>query len=152
MSADKVIDLKREPKRRIDHFRKRCVENAKSRKQFYRSFLIDQDHIIARGADQNSSLRAAIQPMHIAAIILSGRVDYAASRSDPPVEIAIDGTFRNFKYVEFMTTKGIAEIEIPRLQVRVVLRDGRIKIAVVTVYPLKVKEDLGIPEIDYEIW
>lgn len=49
--SGKLIDLKREPKKRIDHFRKRCMDLAKSRKQFYRSFLIDQDHIVVRGAD-----------------------------------------------------------------------------------------------------
>ena len=150
--AGSVIDLKREPKRRIDHFRKKCIEIAKSRKQFYRGFLIDQDHIVVRGADQNSSLRTSIQPVHIASVIVHGRTNYNTCNADHPVEIAVDGAFKNFKYVEFMNTEGITEIVIPRLQVRVVLREGRVKIAIVTVYAKQDKIDLDIPEVDDEIW
>jgi len=150
--SGKLIDLKREPKKRIDHFRKRCIDLAKSRKQFHRSFLIDQDHIVVRGADQNSSLRTSIQPIHIAAVILQGRTFYPTCNADQPVEVVIDGAFKNFRYVEFMSTQGITEIEIPRLQIRVVLRDGRVRIAVVTVYPIQDPVDLDIPEVDDEIW
>ncbi len=148
----RLIDLKREPKKRIDHFRKRCVELAKSRKQFYRSFLIDQDHIVVRGAQQNSSLRTSIQPIHIAAVIVHGRTYYPTCNADHPIEVAIDGAFKNFKYVEFMATQGITEVEVPRLQVRVVLRDGKVKIAIVTVYSMQDKMDLEIPEVSDEIW
>lgn len=85
-------------------------------------------------------------------MILQGRTFYPTCNAENPIEVAIDGAFTNFRYVEFMSTQGITEIEIPRLQIRVVLRDGRVRIAVVTVYPIQDPVDLEIPEVDDEIW
>ena len=150
----RVVDVNRMAQKRIDAFRAKCINFAKTRGQFQKSFSINQDHIISRGAQQNSSLRSAIEPMHIAAVILGGKTNYATCRDKHPAEIAVDGILVNFKYVEFMTTQAISEITIPKLLLRVVLRDGSKTIAVVTVHPMQDKliSTNDVPEVTYEIW
>lgn len=148
----KLIDLRRENRRRITLFKEKCAKLAASRKQFHKHFLINQDHIVIRGAQQNSSLRSAIEPQHIAAVIIHGRINYETSNDDHPIEVAIDGAFKNFRYVEFSTTQVSAEICIPRLQIRVVLREGRVKVLVVTVHSMQEAIDETLPEVNYEIW
>jgi hypothetical protein len=148
-----VIELKRESQRRLEKFHRKCRELACSRASFRRSFAIDQDHIVVRGAEQNSSLRAGIEPQHIAAVIIGGRLNLPTCRDSYPMMLAIDAVFRDFSYVEFQTTSPSSTIRIDRLQIRVVLRDQRIKIAVVTVHPNQDKVDLSMPEVDHEnVW
>jgi len=148
----KIFEIKRESKRRIDLFKDRCAKLASTRVQFYRHFSINQDHIVIRGVEQNSSLRQAIEPIHVAAVIIHGRVNYGTCQDFNPMKIAIDGVFRGFRYVEFHTTRPAAEIVIPRLQIRIVLRDEGVKIVVVTVHSMQDIEDETLPEVNYEIW
>jgi hypothetical protein len=148
-----VIELKRGNQRRLEKFHRRCQELARSRVSFRRSFAIDQDHIVVRGAEQNSSLRAAMEPQHIAAVVMGGRLNLPTCRDSHPMMLAIDAVFRDFCYVEFQTSAPSTTIRIDRLQIRVVLRDQRIKIAVVTVHPNQDKVDLSMPEVDHEnVW
>ena len=152
MSVRRQFQLEKSLRRRIDLFHNRCRELARSKRQFHNHFLINQDHIVVRGGQQGSSLRHCIEPMHIAAIINGGKINYATSKDSHPIEVAIDGVFKDFRYVEYLTTQMPAEIVIPRLQLRIVLRDGRVKILVVTVHPMQEAVDDTLPEVNYEVW
>lgn len=147
-----VVDLQRMARRRLEKFHAQCRESAKSRKNFEKNFMVDSRHIGKRAGDQNSSIRNSIRDEHIAAVILGGQLAYGDCKDSHPIVIAIDGIFRDFRYIEMLDTQGMRETVLERVRVRVVLRDGRVRITVVTVYSMQDRLDENVPEVEYEIW
>lgn len=144
--------LKIAANRRFEKFHEKCRNAARSKKSFDRSFIAETGHIVKRSGDQNSSIRMAIQHEHMAGIIIYGKLNAHCSNDNHPMEIALDGCFLNFKYVEFGNTKSISEVTVPKLYVRLVVRDKVAKLVIVTVYPNQETKDQNIPEVPYEIW
>jgi hypothetical protein len=134
-------------------FHARCKSNAGSRASYHKYFEESKAHVFNRAADQNSTLRNAIQSMHVAAIIREG-VLFESTCNPKSVEIVILGTLIDFQYVEFGTASGVTAIKtIAQLIVRVVIRELKNKALVVTIHPETTEFSFPIPEVDYEnIW
>ncbi len=58
--AATVKHLQEETKKKLDKLHSRCKEKAKSKKVLDQSFIVEADHIVKRGQQQNSSLRSSI--------------------------------------------------------------------------------------------
>lgn len=135
---------------KLDAFLKKCREAARSRKTFKTKFTVQVNHVTKRGQDQNSSIRYAITDEHMASVILHGTLDYADCEMKPTT-IAVDGVFSDFRYVEFLKTGTAREVQIEKLSVRVVVREGYSALIIVTIYTGK-KAPEQLKEVPNEVW
>ena len=136
---------------RLQKFHTLCISLCASRKTFKGAFEIDRHHVAARATQTASHLRWSLMNEEaLACVIKHGILNEPFSNDQNPIEIAIEGRFKDFQWVDPSQITGKMEGIEPTLCVRVVVRERKPKHLVVTVYVLP--EDLALTEVPNEIW
>ena len=136
---------------RFQKFHTLCISLCGSRKAFKSAFEIDRHHVAVRAAQTASHLRWSLMNEEpLASIIKHGVLNAACSNDQNPIEIAVEGRFKDFQWVDPSQITGKMEGAEATLCVRVVVRERRPKHLIVTVYVLP--ENLALPEVANEIW
>ncbi|MCB9228485.1 MAG: hypothetical protein H6618_02650 [Deltaproteobacteria bacterium] len=137
--------------KRLDKFHTTLKQYCCKRNTFKDNVRVDVRHISFRASQTDNNIRRAIDNMHIAAIILGGRINYRTSNATPPMELALEGKLVDFSVTDWNTFKSE---NVDYVCVKVVVREkgkGK-KHLVVTVYPDNSMDHKTTPEVNYEIW
>ena len=139
--------------RSCDQLREKAKQLAASRPLFNRNIRIATEHTARRATETSDGLRLALAtPRPIAAMILDGLLNYERSNMNRK-EIALEGKFVNFEYVDVIAATQRIETFAARLIVRE-LKQGKKKLLVVSFYPDR-EHQLDpslLPEVRHEPW
>ena len=135
---------------RYKAFHRKCIQNCKSKKTFVKGFLIDKSHI-AKGIIKNPK-RSALSNEDIAAVIAGGELNFETCNEGPPMEIVAKGIIREFEWTNLMEAGSPTYTE-DKVEVKVVVREGRSKNFIVTTYVTDDENDISTKkEVNREIW
>lgn len=135
-------------KKRLQKFHQKCRGACSSKKQFSRSFLVDDYHITQQGQTKNPK-RLSLNHEKIGAIIAQGVLNEETCNETHPMEIAIDGLIKNYEWLDYTTMAMRTEVCV---QARVVIRESAPKMFIVTAYIFDVVKNHSLPEVNLEIW
>lgn len=151
--VDAVIGPERMKHLRLEKFHTVCISYCSSRKAFKSAFDIDRHHVAVRAGQTISHLRWSLMNEEpLGSVIKNGLLNAACSRDSNPTEIAIEGFFRDFPWVDPSQVTGKHSGVEPILCARVVVRERRPKHLIVTVYVLPSDQQSLLPEVPNEIW
>ncbi|CAM6000259.1 unnamed protein product [Sphagnum balticum] len=138
----------------LDKFHKSCAGNCQTKAAFQRHFEVDRGHVVWRAAEAASHLRwSLLEIERIAAVIATGQLNPVRSVTDKPIEIAVEGIFKEFEWTNPQHREGEALTGVDKdLCVRVVVRDTNPRKLIVTVYPDDSLDASQLPEVPYEFW
>ena len=138
----------------LSKLHKNCIAHCQSKAAFQKSFEVDRGHVVWRAAATLSHLRWSLLELErIAAIIACGQINNLRSITNLPMELAIEGVFKEFEWVNPQNRDGepVSGVDT-NLCARVVVRDTSPRKLVVTVYPDDSLEASTLPEVPYEFW
>ncbi len=134
-------------------FHSKLKSYAVSRPLFTKHVRIDTVHTGRRVVETSDALRSALAlHLPVACVVLDGNLNSQRSNKGKK-EIAIEGKFKHFTYVDVLSQTEKTET----FGVRLVVREhptSNVKYVVVTIYPDRQGEmDLTIlPEVRHELW
>ena len=138
----------------LTRFHKGCISHCQTKAAFQRHFEVDRGHVVWRAAASASHLRwSLLEIERIAAVIACGQFNSVRSITDAPMELAVEGFFREFEWVNPQPRDGEPFTGVDKnLCIRVVVRDTNPRKLIVTVYPDDSLDVSQLPEVPYEFW
>lgn len=137
----------------IEKFHSICISYCNSRKAFKSAFEIDHRHVAVRAGQTINHLRWSLMNEEpLASLIKNALLNSASSQEQNPTELAVEGWFKDFPWVDPSQCTGKMEGVEPVLCARIIVRERKPKHLIVTVYVLPNEEQAKLPEVPYEIW
>ncbi|MBT3982147.1 MAG: hypothetical protein HOE90_12385 [Bacteriovoracaceae bacterium] len=136
-------------RKRLEKFLKKCRAKSMTKKLFRNGFEVAGRHI-NKGIIKDP-MRSSFNHEDMAAIISMGCLNLANSSEGPPMEIAIEGKFLDFEWINW-TEKGSPLVTEDAVHARIVIKEASKKDIIITIYAWKVDRSIDVPEIDRNVW
>lgn len=137
----------------LKQLHKKVVNLCANRGSFKASFVLARKHIGERAAEANQYVRFALETDEkVAALITHGKLNEERSRSMSPIELAIEGKFLNLEVVDWSNLSSISTKIVELVCARVIVKEGRPKHLIISIYPETNLDPSLTPEVPNDIW
>ena len=147
-----VLEIKGFLEKRHLEFHEKIKEMCVNRQRFKGGFKVNYSHIDKKSGVE--FVRANLGDEQLASVIRGGQLNFeeCQAKGSNCCEVAIEACMLNLQCVDFSKSEDKA-ITLPKVWLRVVVREKRKLHVVVTAYELhEDKINLQVPEVESEIW